>query len=161
MPLSPRSNTAFPAFCVLTVTHSLKTFAWRSFFNSYLPWLCAFREGLTFTENGKPTTIHLSVPSHFLCCRNPGSPGLCVKLLDSGGVTYWVWTRIPDLGGKIRKFPSVGPEKVQLSNWLKIHPIAVLLLLTVIALLHTFGFLKQGGGSLLLWPISSEFHLIW
>ena len=34
-----------------------------------------------------------------------------------------------------------------LSKCLKIHPIAVFLLLTVLTLLHTFGFLKQVGGS--------------
>ena len=58
-----------------------------------------------------------------------------------------MWTRIPDLVGKTRTFLSVSLQTMWLTKCLKIHPIAVFLLLTVLALLHTLGFLKQAGSS--------------
>ena len=67
------------------------------------------------------------------------------NMLGHYGDTTWVWTWIPDFGGKICIFLSVDPEKVHPSNCLKIHPIAAFLLLTVIALVHPLWFLEQAG----------------
>ena len=41
----------------------------------------------------------------------------------------------------------VGSKGGQLSNYLKIHPIAVFSLLTALALVHPLGFLKEESGS--------------
>ena len=43
-------------------------------------------------------------------------------------------------------FLSVGPKKVLPSSYLKIHPIAVYLLVTAISLVKPLGFLKQAAG---------------
>ena len=57
---------------------------------------------------------------------------------------------------------SVGPKAVRPSNYLKIYPADVFLLLTVIALFHPLGFLKQARSSQLLamGPFEVESHLV-
>ena len=99
-------------------------------------------KGPTFTGKGKPTAKHLfhHVFSVGEIRRDPvksSEPRSVLKVIGSCGDTPCMGSWIRDLGGKIRTFPSVGPKVVGPSNSLKIHPIAVFLLLTVIALLHT------------------------
>ena len=64
--------------------------------------------------------------------------------------------------GKICLFLSAGPKMMWLNNCLKVHSIAVFLIVTVIALVNPFGFLKQAGGLQLLatGPIPGECQLI-
>ena len=61
------------------------------------------------------------------------------------------------------RFHSVGPKMVWHINCLKLHPIAVFLLLTVRALFHPWEFLKQAGS--LQWLAAGSFpvecHLFW
>ena len=84
MPFIHWRNIAFPAFCVLRVTHCLKMLAWRSFFSNNFPWLCHHREG-THTHREKQTNIQTSVPSSFLCRRDPVILGLSGKFLGTSG----------------------------------------------------------------------------
>ena len=134
---------AFPAFCVLRITSCLKTLACRSSYRSNFPWWCTCREG-PHTHRERQTNIQASIPSCFLCSEMQRTK---VCLTHS-----WIlWGhRILGLGGKIRIFLSRGPNAVQPSNCLKIHPVAVFFLLTELALLHPLGFLKQVGSSKLL-----------
>ena len=60
-------------------------------------------------------------------------------------------TWISNLDGKICIFLLVGLKEVWPSNCLKINPIAVLSLLTSLALLHPLAFLKEAVGLQLLW----------
>ena len=60
-------------------------------------------------------------------------------------------------------FNLVGPKKMWPRNCLKLHPIAVFLLLTERALFHTLVLLRQAGGSqwLAAGPFPVECHLFW
>ena len=97
MPFFHWRNIAFPAFCFLRVTHCLKMFAWKSFFSNNFPWLCYHREG-PHTHKEKQTNIQTSVPSSFLCRRDPMILVLSGKFLDTAGTHtecepgYWVRT---------------------------------------------------------------------
>ena len=84
MPMLPWKNIAFPAFCVLRVTHCLKTLAWKSFFSSNFIWRCDRREGPQ-SHRERQTNIQTSLPSHFLCSGDPESLGLSGKFLDTAG----------------------------------------------------------------------------
>ena len=73
------------------------------------------------------------------------SLGLSGMFLDLEGKTGYLSTCILGLGPNIHIFFLGNPYLVRLNNCLKIHPVAVFFLLTDLALLHTLGFLKQGG----------------
>ena len=64
-------------------------------------------------------------------------------------------------GRKICILLSGGPKVVQPSNCLIIHPIAIFSFLTVLALVHPLGYLKEAVGSQLLTvgPFAVECHL--
>ena len=143
MPFVHQRSITFPAFCVLRVTHCLKMLACRSFFSNNFPWLCHHREG-THTQREKQTNIQMSVPSSFLCRRDPVILGLSGKFLDTAGTETECepgsWTLLAKL-----HFLSVDPKMMWPSNFLKIYPIA-LFLLVPISLVKPLGFLKQAGG---------------
>ena len=144
MPSFPWRKISFPTLCVLRVTQYLKVISWSSFFSCNFPWGCERRE-MTHTHSKRQTNIQTSVPSCFLHRRDPVNLGMSGKFLDP-----WVWTCIMDFGGNIYIFLLVGPKAMRPSNCLKIHPIAVLLLLSVLTLLHPLGFLRQSWGLQLL-----------
>ena len=75
MPFTHWRNIAFPAFCFLRVTQCLKMFG-----NNF-PWLCHHREE-PHTHKEKQTNIQTSVPSSFLCRRDPMILVLSEKFLD-------------------------------------------------------------------------------
>ena len=100
MPFIHRRSINFPVFCVLRVTHCLKILAWRSFFSNNFPWLCYHMEG-THTQREKQTSIQTYVPSSFFCRRDPVICLSVWKILGYCRDTYWVWTCILDLVGKI------------------------------------------------------------
>ena len=88
----------------------------------------------------------MSALSHFLCRRDSVNIGLSGNFLETVGTHhqcqhgYWIW---------VLKFAFflVGPKVVWPSNCLKIHPVAIFLLLTALASLHPLGFLKPSVSS--------------
>ena len=87
MPFIPLRNIGFPAFCVLRVTHSLKTLTCRSFFSSNFLWRCEGREG-SHTHRERQNNINTSVPSHYFCRRDPLTLGLSGKFVDTAGTRH-------------------------------------------------------------------------
>ena len=100
--------------------------------------------------------------SSFLYRRDPVCLSIFAKLLDNMRNTLNVkldtWPSC-----KLCNFVSVCPKMVRPLDCMKIHPIAIILLLTLRALVHPLGFLKQGSRSQLLStdPFIIECLLIW
>ena len=92
-----------------------------------------FGRGPTLTGKVKSTSKCL-FPSHFLCKRDLVSLGLSGPFLDPVW-THPVSTCIPGLGDKIHILLSGSPNMVRPGNFLIIHPVAVFLLMTELALL--------------------------
>ena len=101
------------------------------------------QSGQTYTHREKQTNIQMFVPSGFLCRRNPVILGLSGKCLDTAQTHTECEAGSWTLLAKNQHFLSVGPKMVQNSNCLKIHPIAVFLLVTAISLVRPLGFLQQ------------------
>ena len=132
---------------MLSDTHHLKVLACTFLFTHNFPCTWDRREG-PHTNRERQTKMKTSVPSHFLCRRDPVSLGLSGKFLDTAG-TQTECELGMELGGKIPIFLLVGLIAGRPSNCLKIHPIALFSLLTVLGLVHPLGFLKEEGGLLL------------
>ena len=145
--LAPR-KIASRAACGLRVTHGWKALAWRSFVSGNSPWALVPREEGSHTHRESQSDIQTSVPSRFLYRRDRVRLGLSGTFLDPMGTLCVKLDTGP--GGKIRIFLLGSPNEVWPSTCLKIHPIALFFLLTELALLSPFGFLKQGGGPQLL-----------
>ena len=102
------------------------------------------------------------VLSSFLYRRDPVCLSIFAKLLDNVGNTLnvrldiWLWC-------KLLSFVSVHPEMIRPFDCMKIHLIAVVLLLTLRALVYLLDFLKQAGRSQLLStdPFIVECLLVW
>ena len=152
-------ESGFPSILCAERNTLLEGLAWSSFFSPNFPWGWDCREG-PHTHRERQTNIQTSVPSHFFCRRDLASLGQPGNSWILRGHTLSV-TWIPDLGGKTCNFISVSPQTVRPSNCLKMHSIAVFLLLTALALLHTLGFLKQAGGSQIpaVGPFAVKLHL--
>ena len=148
MPFLPRRKIAFSIFCVLRVTDCLETLVWRSFFKASSPE--AVTVGRSYTLTGKVKASSKGLFHHVFSIGEISEPRSIWSYLASYGYTPCVWTWLLDLWGKICIFLSGGPNTVWPSNCLKIHPIAVFLLLNMLDLLHSLGFLKQAGSSQLL-----------
>ena len=81
-------NIAFPAFCLLRITHCLKMLAWRYFSVTISPDCVTIGKVPTLT--GKKTNIQTSVPNitfffFFFCRRDPVILGLSGNFLDTTG----------------------------------------------------------------------------
>lgn len=143
-------ENSFPSILCAERNTLLEGLAWSSFFSPNFPWAWDYMEG-PHTHRKRQTNIQTSVTSHFLCRRERSSgPRFDWIILGSCGNTLWVWTWIPNLGGKIPIFFSVGPKVVRLNYCLKIHPIAVFSVMTALDLLQPFAFVKEASSMQLL-----------
>ena len=107
----------------------------------------------------------MSDPSCFLFRRDP----VCLVpigtfLVGAETLSKLVSVKLDTgLWGQNSRFYSVGPKKMWPRNCLKLHQIAVFLLLTERALFHPLVLLRQAGGSqwLAAGPFPVECHLFW
>ena len=143
IPFLPQMKIAFPTFCVLRVSQCLKALAWRSFLSRSFPWDWDLRES-PYTHRERKTNIQMSVPSWFLCRRGLVRLGLYGKFLEPVGTHpecepgYRTFRN-----GKIPIFLFMDAKEGRFSNCLKIHPFAVFLLLTALALSSLWNFLRK------------------
>ena len=156
----PWRNIAFPAFCVLRVTHCLKTLARKSFFSSNFIWQCDCREGPR-SHRERQTNIQTSLPSRFLCRGDPKSLGLPGKFLDTAGTHPDCEPGYRTLGAKFTFYSQLALEWCGLTTAWKSSQ-----LLFSSCDSNSFGprlgFLNQAGGLQLLaaGPFPVECHLV-
>ena len=156
MPFLPQRNLSFPAFCILRVTHCLNMLAYWSLFSGNFPWGSDHSEEPHNHREGQTNTQKF-VQSRFLFRKDPVSLGLSGNFLENEGTHPECEPGYQILVAKFTFFSQWTLKKGGLATaWesilhlilvkrprsdLRIHPVAVFLLLTALALLHPFLFL--------------------
>ena len=124
---------AFPASCMLRVTHCLKVLGWRSFLSGNGPRTLPLGRGPTLTGKVKVTSKVCSIM--FPLQKKSSEPRSVWNIIGSCRGTRCVSTWILALGDKIHILLSGSPNTVRPGNFLIIHPIAVFFLMTELTLL--------------------------
>lgn len=91
MPFLHWRNITFPMYCVLRVTHCLKTFAWSSFFSRNFPWDCDSREAPTITRQAS---------------KHPNACSITFSLLERSSEPRSIWKSLDPVGSH----PECEPE---------------------------------------------------